>query len=139
MLKTNLCGEILFQVYSDPTQGPTRSLFTLGRSAAFFAVTCLFSSYFCCFLQIFNKTIYKAIKCLAAPPFPVSSRLWGLPKDFVKMIENILRVKWTPLLVLDRFFHTCMFFQLRLGFNSTKIDLFTLCSLNQSSKRTQKS
>ncbi len=32
------------------------------------------------------KTINKDILCIVDPPIPVSSRLWGLPKDDVKSI-----------------------------------------------------
>jgi hypothetical protein len=56
------------------------------------------------------KTINKDILCIVDPPIPVSSRLWGLPKDVVKNIEKILRVKWSILLVLNRFFLWCMYF-----------------------------
>ena len=56
------------------------------------------------------KTINKDILCIVDPPIPVSSRLWGLPKDVVKSIEKILRVKWSILLVLNRFFVRCMYF-----------------------------
>ncbi len=34
------------------------------------------------------KTINKDILCIVHPPIPVSSRLWGLPKDVVKSIEK---------------------------------------------------
>jgi hypothetical protein len=50
----------------------------------------------------------KDILCIVDPPIPVSSRLWGLPKDVAKSIEKILRVKWFILLALNRFFLRCM-------------------------------
>jgi hypothetical protein len=60
------------------------------------------------------KTINKDILCIVDPPIPVSSRLWGLPKDVVKSIEKILRVKWSVLLVLNRFFLRCMYYSVSL-------------------------
>jgi hypothetical protein len=45
------------------------------------------------------KTINKDILCIVDPPIPVSLRLWELPKDVVKSIEKILRVKWSILLI----------------------------------------
>jgi hypothetical protein len=60
------------------------------------------------------KTINKDILSIVDPPIPVSSRLWGLPKDVVKSIEKILRVKWSILLVLNRFFLRCMNYSVSL-------------------------
>jgi hypothetical protein len=41
------------------------------------------------------KTINSDIIMKVEPPIPVSSRLYGLPKDTVKNIENIIMVKWS--------------------------------------------
>lgn len=41
------------------------------------------------------KTINSDIIMKVEPPIPVSSRLYGLPKDTVKKIENIIMVKWS--------------------------------------------
>ncbi len=60
------------------------------------------------------KTINKDILCIVDPPIPVSSRLWGLPKDVVKSIEKILKGKWSVLLVLNRFFLRCMYYSVSL-------------------------
>ncbi len=71
------------------------------------------------------------------PPISVLSRLWGLLKDVVKCIEKILRVKWSILLLSNRFFLRCMYLSVSLCFNTNKIDHLTLCSWNKSSKRTK--
>ena len=39
------------------------------------------------------------------PPVPISSRFLGLPKDVVKEVEKLLRVKWSIIwIVLMNFF-----------------------------------
>jgi hypothetical protein len=43
------------------------------------------------------KTNYDVVVVIY-PPIPVSSRLWCLPKEFVKEIEKLKRVKWFLLL-----------------------------------------
>jgi hypothetical protein len=40
------------------------------------------------------KTINSDVLMVIDPPIPVSSRLWGLPKEVVKEIEKLKRVKW---------------------------------------------
>jgi hypothetical protein len=40
------------------------------------------------------KTINSDVLRVIDPPIPVSSRLWGVPKDVVKEIEKLKRVKW---------------------------------------------
>jgi hypothetical protein len=40
------------------------------------------------------KTINSDILLKTEPPIPVSSRYWGLPKDVVKTLDKMLRVKW---------------------------------------------
>jgi hypothetical protein len=44
------------------------------------------------------KTINLDVLMVNYPPIPVSSRLWGLPKEIVKKIEKLKRVKWFLLL-----------------------------------------
>jgi hypothetical protein len=61
-----------------------------------------------------KKYTTKDILCIVDPPIPVSSRLWGLPKDVVKSIEKIRGVKWPVLLVLNRFFLRCMYYSVSL-------------------------
>ena len=50
------------------------------------------------------------------PPIPVSSRLWGLPKDVVKEVEKLFRVLWSiiyhkPKYILQGFFTRIMIFK----------------------------
>jgi hypothetical protein len=45
------------------------------------------------------KTINSDIIRVVDPPIPVSSRLWGLPKDVVKDIEKRMRVKWSIIFI----------------------------------------
>ncbi len=48
------------------------------------------------------KTINRDILLRVDPPIPVSSRLMGLPKNIVKDIEKLLRVKWS---IIELHFH----------------------------------
>jgi hypothetical protein len=41
------------------------------------------------------KTINRDIVMEVDPPIPVSSRLYGLPKNVVIQIEKLIRVKWS--------------------------------------------
>jgi hypothetical protein len=41
------------------------------------------------------KTLHTDILLKVEPPIPVSSRLWGLPKDVVKEVEKLFRVLWS--------------------------------------------
>ena len=51
------------------------------------------------------KTINTDILLTVEPPVPISSRFLGLPKDVVKEVEKLLRVKWSIIwIVLMNFF-----------------------------------
>jgi hypothetical protein len=59
------------------------------------------------------KTLYTDILLKVEPPIPVSSRLWGLPKDVVKEVEKLFRVLWSiifhkPKYILQGFFTRIM-------------------------------
>jgi hypothetical protein len=41
------------------------------------------------------KTVDKDILLRIEPPIPVSSRLWGLPKDVLKEVEKLFMVMWS--------------------------------------------
>ncbi len=50
------------------------------------------------------------------PPIPVSSRLWGLPKDVVKEVEKLFSVLWSIIFhkakyILQGFFTRIMIFK----------------------------
>lgn len=53
------------------------------------------------------KTVNTDILRRVDPPIPVSSRLWGLPKDVVKDIEKRMRVKWS---IIEQFMDLMFFF-----------------------------
>jgi hypothetical protein len=62
------------------------------------------------------KTLYTDILLKVEPPIPVSSRLWGLPKDVVKEVEKLFRVLWSiifhkPKYILQGFFTRIMIFK----------------------------
>ncbi len=40
------------------------------------------------------KRLESNILFSVEPPIPVSSRLWGLPKDVLKEVEKLFRVLW---------------------------------------------
>jgi hypothetical protein len=48
------------------------------------------------------KTINKDILLKTGPPIPVSSRYLGYPKDIVKTLDEMLRVKW--FIIITRFY-----------------------------------
>ncbi len=41
------------------------------------------------------KTLHTDILLKEEPPIPVSSRLWGLPKDVAKEVEKLFRMLWS--------------------------------------------
>ncbi len=53
------------------------------------------------------KTINRDILRKVDPPIPVSSRLWGLPKEIEKEIDKLMRVKWS---IIDFHYHTNIIF-----------------------------
>jgi hypothetical protein len=62
------------------------------------------------------KTLHTDILLKVEPPIPVSSRLWGLPKDVVKEVEKLFRVLWSiifhkPKCILQGFFCSIMVFK----------------------------
>jgi hypothetical protein len=45
------------------------------------------------------KTLDSDILLRVEPPIPVSSRLWGLPKDVLKEVEKLFRVLWSIIFI----------------------------------------
>ena len=68
------------------------------------------------FFKSFQKPSTTRTSCalLTLPSLCRQGCGWGLLKDGVKNIEKILRVKWSILLVLNRFFLRCMYYSVSL-------------------------
>jgi hypothetical protein len=62
------------------------------------------------------KTIDTDILREVEPPIPVSSRLWGLPKDVVKDIDRLMRVKWSIIVL-------CVTFKADLSFKNSCLSM----------------